>query len=846
MGKLVRLTIDGIEIEVPVGTLVVDAAKKIGIDIPVFCYHPKLEPVGMCRMCLVEVGRPVFNRETGQFELEPDGSPKIQFAPKLETSCTLPVSEGMVIRGYTEKVQEGRKDILEFLLTSHPLDCPICDKGGECPLQNLTIAFGPGKSRFIYDEKQLLGKHIPLGNLILLDQERCIQCARCIRFQDEIVDDPVIEFSQRGRALQIVTFSEPGFDSYFSGNTTDICPVGALTTRDFRFQARPWELKAAASICQQCPVGCNLTVNIRREDKSGGAFVVKRLLPRQNEQVNEIWICDKGRFAYTYAGHDDRLNQPLVRKNGELVPASWDEAIDLVAERLSAAQGGLLTIGSGRLANEDLFNLRQLTTRLGGKTALYTHMAGGDLTAQVGVGQGTNFSDMGPGTTILVVACDLEEEAPIYFLRVKQAADRGAKLIVVNPRRTKLERYAAHVLRYPYGAEAAAILAMVNALSAKKPDLPEAVRDLNRSGQLEAAAKAFAGAENAVILFGGEGAGLESSHALAQGCTNLLVATDHTGRPNNGLIGVWERANNQGAWDMGFLPSSDLSGEIGNAPVVYIAAADPAGDQPALADALNSAGFVIVQELYLTVTAGQADVVFPAQSFIERSGTYTNGERRVQRFYPAVPELQQTMADFAIPARIGAKLGFDLEGSLANRVMDRIAAQVPDYAGVSYLELAEVTGQWPIVHRDDLFYGGTSYENTRGLGVQLQPAAQRGEQTPLGWVKPVEALQPAEGQLLAAPTTRLYDRGLTVRLTTLLHPLIPDPYVALNPATAASLGFIEGTIARLSLADGAAVEVQVRLDESLPENILLVPRSMGVPIAGLTTASLDVVERTYA
>jgi NADH-quinone oxidoreductase subunit G len=569
-------------------------------------------------------------------------------------------------------------------------------------------------------------------------------------------------------------------------------------------------------------------------------------MPRQNEQVNEIWICDKGRFAYHYAGHGDRISQPLVRKNGELVPASWDEALDLAAERLRAAQGSLLTIGSGRLANEDLFNLKQFTSQLGGKTVLYTYMAGGDLTAQVGVGQGTNFSDMGPGTAILVVACDLQEEAPIYFLRVKQAVDRGAQLIVVNPRPTKLERYVAHVLRYPYGAEAAAILGMVNSLSAKKPDLPEAVRDLNRSGQLAAAAKAFAGAENAVVLFGSEGAGLEASRALAQGCANLLVATDHVGRPNNGLIGVWERANTQGAWDMGFRPSGDLAGEIENSQVVYIAAADPASDQPSLAGALNSAGFVIVQELYLTETAKLADVIFPAQSFIERSGTYTNGERRVQRFYPAVPERQQTLADFAIPARLGERLGIALEGNQVSRVMERIAAQVPDYAGVSYLKLAEVTEQWPIVHREDLFYGGTSYENSQGLGVQLQPASQRGEQSPLGWVKPAEPLQAAEGELLAAPTTRLYDRGITVRLTTLLHPLIPEPYVAVHPVTAASLGLNEADLARVILPGGASAEVHVRLDESLPEGLLLVPRSMGIPVDELITARLEVVERAYA
>src|SRR3990172_6719821 len=288
MAKLVSLTIDGKQVTVTEGTLIVNAAKKAGVDIPVFCYHPKMEPVGMCRVCLVEVGRPVVDRASGETPREPDGSPKIQYFPKLETACTTPVSEGMVVVGTSQNAKAGREDILEFLLTSHPLDCPICDKGGECPLQNLTMGYGPGTSRYLYAEKKHLAKNVPLGELIYLDRERCIQCARCVRFPSEVVDDPVIGFHQRGRSLEIVTFSEPGFDSHFSGNTTDICPVGALTTADFRFGARPWEMNSAASICSQCPVGCNIVFNVRREAKADGQVVVKRVMPRQNEAVNEI------------------------------------------------------------------------------------------------------------------------------------------------------------------------------------------------------------------------------------------------------------------------------------------------------------------------------------------------------------------------------------------------------------------------------------------------------------------------------------------------------------------------------------------------------------------------------
>jgi len=253
--KLVKIIIDGVEYEVPAGANLVDMAKfHADNDIPVFCYHPKLDPVGMCRMCVVELGDIERDRETKQIVTEADGSPKVRWMPKLQTACTQTVREGMVVRTTTQKVDEARESVIEFLLTSHPLDCPICDKGGECPLQNLTMAHGSGTSRMDFSDKNKMDKHVPLGELIYLDQERCIQCARCVRFQDELVGDDVLAFHERGRQLRIITKSDPGFDTYFSGNTTDICPVGALTTADFRFGARPWE-PARTSACPRAWIG---------------------------------------------------------------------------------------------------------------------------------------------------------------------------------------------------------------------------------------------------------------------------------------------------------------------------------------------------------------------------------------------------------------------------------------------------------------------------------------------------------------------------------------------------------------------------------------------------------------
>jgi NADH-quinone oxidoreductase subunit G len=821
--NLVSLTIDGQQVSVPAGTLIVNAAKKIGIDIPVFCYHPKMEPVGMCRQCLVEVGRPVIDRASGQPVLEPDGTPKVQFGPKLETACTTPVSEGMVVFGNSQKASAGRKDILEFLLTSHPLDCPICDKGGECPLQNLTLRYGPGESRFIYDEKMHLAKHYPLGELIYLDRERCIQCGRCVRFQADIAGDPVIGFYSRGRSLEIQTNSKPGFDSYFSGNTTDICPVGALTTADFRFQARPWELCSTASICPHCPVGCNLTINLRREARANGELVIKRILPRQNESVNEIWLCDKGRFAYHYTESIQRLTQPLVRREGELVEIGWDEVLSYVAENFTHAGKNLLALATGRLSNEDLFSMRELASGLGGKYALYTHMGGGDLVSQVGLNNGTNLSDVGKGTVILVVASDLREEAPIWWLRVKQAAERGATLIVANPRPTKLEHHAHQVLRYPYGAEATTILGVINAMSAKQ-NFPKAPKVQQGVEGLKTAAETISAAANLIIFYGSEGLGLDASQALAQACANLLVVTNHTHKPNNGLVAVWPRANDQGAWEMGYRPLPDLKEAFKQFEAIYIAGADPVGDDPSLGDAVREAGFVVVQELFLTETARLADVVLPVPPFTEREGTFTSGERRVQRFYPAVRR-PDSRPDFAITAAISKRAGVAAEDS-ALRIFNRLAEKVPAFEGLTYRQLAQVGEQWPIIGREDLYYGGTSYANAQGLGLHLTLPA---ESPSLTWPKLPDDARTA-GTLLAVPITILYDRGQMTYHSQLLHQRIPPAHLAINPGDAHQLNIADGGQVEFIL-DGMLVSARLHTSEHVPQGVAILPRSLGMPIS---------------
>jgi len=815
MAEMVTLKIDQKTVTVPSGTLIVDAARKAGINIPVFCYHPKMEPVGMCRMCLVEVGYPQRDRATGEYIKNDDGSIKIAFGPKLETGCTTPVVEGMEVRTTTDKANDGRKSILEFILTSHPLDCPICDKGGECALQDLTMLHGPGKSRFLFDDKKHFSKHVPLGELVLLDRERCIQCALCVRFQHEVVDEPVLHFYQRGRSLEIRTYSEPGFDSIFSGNTTDICPVGALTTVDFHFGARPWEMERDPSICAHCAVGCNLVYNIRREAKSGGKTVIKRAMPRQNEQVNELWICDKGRLGYHYVNSSERLTQPLLRKDDKLVPVSWEEAYQRVEDKLRAESVRLVTLAGGRLTNEDLFNLQQLNQSQNGKAVLYSQMAGGDITAQIGMGKGSNFSTMGKGSAILVVASDLHEEAPIWWLRVKQAAQRGATLIVANARATQLDKYASHVLRYEYGQEAISINAML---------------DGKGKGEFEQAAKAFAEAENGVIIYGSDGLGLTGSEQLVKACAKLLVERGYYGKPNNGLLAVWDKPNLQGAWDMGFHPDRNLKGTLREADVAIIAAADPAGDNPVLLQALQETDFLVVFDMFMTETARLANVVFPVQAQIEREGTYTSGERRVQRFDIVLPHLEGPKPDYQITAQLGRLLGLSTEDRSPVLVMNKIAEKIKGYEGITYSHLAERSDQWPLISRTDSYYAGTGYENEYGIGIQIASNADRGEELSLGTLILAEPQDEVATGMKVVPVTALYDRGQLLQPSKLLEKRLAPQVLRMHPKLAEKYQLQDGDRVKAIVA-GVEVVSGVKLADDVPQDVALVTRSNGFPIS---------------
>lgn len=725
MADLINLTIDGVPVAVPKGTLIVDAAKRIGNDIPVFCYHPKLKPVGMCRMCLVEIGTPKVDPATKQVVKDDKGNVVIAWQPKLNTGCTTPVSEGMAVRTQTPVVTDAREDVLEFLLTSHPLDCPICDKGGECPLQNLTLAHGPGVSRFDYADKQHNDKHVPLGELIFLDRERCIQCSRCVRFQDEIADDHVLQFHDRGRGMEIVTFSDPGFDSYFSGNTTDICPVGALTTADFRFKARPWELKSTQSVCGHCAVGCNTSLNTRLNTSTGTAEI-KRVMPRQNEQVNEIWLCDKGRFVHHYTRAAERVTRPLIRKDGKLQEATWESALQLISDKLNTVPGlRVAGVIGDRVANEDAWLIKRFLTEVvktpyvAASPALPAAYA--DIARANGLGIDADFKQLGKGDVIIVVNGDLEEQAPVWFLRLRQAVvDRGAKLIVAHHRSTKMHRYAQVIARYQPGLAAQWV--------ASNPAELQGLKD----------------ARNVVIVFGDDTLGAPNARALAGGLAAVLHEAGQFGKSNSGLLPLYPHGNTQGVCDV-----IGAGERAPTADVTWLVGVGDTADAP-------KAGFTIVSELLMTDLAKSADVVLPALSAAERDGTLTSGDRRVQRFYQALPALGEAKPDWWAAQEIAKRMGAGWSYADASAVFADMAAHVGPYAGMTYAGLAKVEAQWPPVGRDDLYYGGTVYDNSGGVGARTS----RGD-------APSDGAVPAEPTMeaLTRPQPALYRPGELIRLS---------------------------------------------------------------------------------
>jgi NADH-quinone oxidoreductase subunit G len=822
----VTIFIDDKEYQVAAGSNLVDVAKWLDNDIPVFCYHPKMKPVGMCRMCLVEMGN-AFDPKSKQILRDDAGGPQIRWMPKLQTACTTTVSDGLAIRTNTQLVEDARKNVVEFLLTSHPLDCPICDKGGECPLQNLTMAHGPGTSRMAFIDKQKLDKHVPLGDLIFLDEERCIQCARCVRFQDEVVGDDVLAFHERGRRLQIITNSDPGFDTYFSGNTTDICPVGALTTADFRFGARPWELTEIPSIDPWDAAGSNISLSTRLDRDFDGRAMIKRVMPRQNEYVNEIWISDKARFGHHFTrDKETRLQQPMVRQQQGhvLVDSDWNEALRQTTELLKAAGSDVAAIAGSGLSNEDLWTLRRLLADQGSDrmgTWPPTH-GGANVVAQVGVGVGTNLSKLGKGDAILVVATNLEEEVPVWYLRLKGAHDRGAYLVVLNARHTRLDDFASESVRYDY-PEAA------NAIQVLKEKYPEYAQRL-------------AEANNLIVVAGAEGLNLSGSRALAQSAANFLIESGHVGKPNNGLLSPLPGANGMGHHYLGFTP--DDTQDIMTYPpkALIVAQADLLADDPNAAAFLDKVETVIYLSLFKGEVPANAAAALPIQSFAERDGSFVNGERRVQRFYTAQGPLGKALPAWEVFSKLSESLGHGSAKFTAGAVMNEISKNVADFASARFGDLAKVERQFPDVGGENLYYGGTAYQNRGGLGVQIPTAADKGESINLGDNVSAAAPKAAKGALLVVPTTQLYNRERAFTSSELMHARIPDAFVEINSADAKNLKIVNGDMVQVTIDNGPTVRATAHVNGGAPKGSIVLPRHLTEEAVPLTISTGSVAK----
>ncbi len=723
------VTIDGREVRAPRGELLIRVAQQHGTYIPRFCWHERMKPVGMCRMCLVE----------------------IEGMRGMQISCATPVTDGMVVRTKTPEVRRLQDGVLEFLLINHPLDCPVCDRGGECPLQDQTLAFGPGESRFV-EEKRHFEKPIPISDLVLLDRERCIQCGRCTRFAAEVAGEPLIDFGGRGGETEVITYPDDPFRSYFSGNTVQICPVGALTATDYRFRARPWDLQTVETSCQACSVGCRVAL------QSTSNRIV-RMLGVDSEPVNQGWLCDKGRYGHEWVHAEDRVQEPMVRAAGELSPVSWPEALDAAAEGIRRAvdargPGGLAVLGGARGTNEDAYVWARLAKGVLGTDNVDAQLADG-LPPEVVLGlPRTTISAIDRARAVVVLAPDLREELPVLFLRARRAAvELGVPIVEIAPRASSLTGYATAVLRHAPGEAGAIAEALARAIRGEGT--------ASGDGQIERATAALEGRDGDIVVILGRPSLAESTASVVQAAAALATL------PRATFLSALRRGNVHGALDLGlapgFLPGrvtldgarahfGEAWGSVPDAPgldttgalaaaaageldALVLLGADLLRDYPdraAATAALERAPFVLAVGAFADDAAAHADVFLPTSVWGEKSGSATNLEGRVVRLAGLVTPVGATMADWRIAAELALRFGADFALETVADVQDEIARVAPAYVGVdaSLLRRARDGVVVPIVdHPDEIvvhatveYQAGVSWEPIRP-GVAAEETA---------------------------------------------------------------------------------------------------------------------------
>ena len=781
---LVTITVDSAEVEVAAGTRLIDAVTEAGTYIPRFCYDSRLDPVGICRMCLVEMEFPR--------------------GMTLVPSCTTVVNDGMVVDTRSEVVRKAQEGVIEFLLINHPLDCPICDKGGECPLQDQAFSHGPGESRYA-EPKRTYEKPIPISDLILLDRERCIQCALCTRFSDEISGDPLIEFKERGNFVEVSTFPGEPFGSYFSGNTVQLCPVGALTAKPYRFKARPWDLDAVESISF-----VDSTHSRTLLQSSMGEIV--RIYGADSAATNQGWLSDKDRFIYEHVQAPERITAPLIKEEDGFREASWEEAIDVVANRLAEFRGEEIAgLGGARGTNEDAYAFSKFLRTVVVTPHLDAQLDDGLSAAfAVGVSPRATIDDLDRAGAILLWGADLKEEFPSLYLRVRQAVTRhGAKLVVVHPRQTGLDDVATHKITYRVGSG------------------PEVLDSLRSGRKRDYTAPRSALKEGPVVALVGRTGLAEHSlfpEAVAEFARDL---------PDGSVLPLIRRGNVFGALDMGLDPGllpgrvsvtsdadrSALEGFWGPLPTtlgmsstgileglvagsmmsLLLNGVDPVRDHPSprlATNALEAAKFVVAFDLFASDSSRHADVILPAAGLGEVEGTATNLEGRVQKVNPITRPRGEARPVWAILDDLAAALGAELGASSAAMIGKEISLTAPAYRGVAW---------------DRFLLPGSP-----GVVVPGPEGTQ-----PLQYI-PVDTGVGASGASLTLHAARtLYDDGVMTRHSPGIAAFANGAQAHLHPSDAKALSVREGD--RIIVGVDGEAELTAALDPKLAEGTIYVP-----------------------
>jgi len=748
LNEKVTFTVDGKQLEGKQGQLLIEACEDSGIHIPRFCWHKRLDPVGMCRMCLVEIDTPR--------------------GKALVPSCTTQVSEELIVETESDTVKKAQEGVLEFLLINHPLDCPICDKAGECPLQDQTMAYGPGESRFI-EEKRHFEKPIPVSDIVLLDRERCILCARCTRFSDEISGDPLIEFIQRGNKTQVNTFPDEPFKSYFSGNTVQICPVGALTATSYRFKARPWDLKKVSSTCNCCSLGCSVELNVSQNK-------MLRILGEDNEFTNQGWLSDKGRYNFEYLHSENRLLNIHSRENEDYQTINISDAIEKIKNKIKDLDNpDIKFIIGANSTNEEYFAINKFANSLNrneflskDKSNVYfadDHIYNGYFSEEY---TSATFEDLDNSDAIVVWAEDIKDNLPVLFLRIKKAVKNGVKLVVFGHTNTALESLADLYL----GAE---IVSNNFELKTSLSNIQE-LKDIIDSKK--------------VTTIIGKSTPLQKKDSLDTLINHLQKVSDLK------VFNCFSKANTFGAIQhidqIKGLNEFCTEYENSNKNIVFTIGANPVNSSffgSKIKDLLEDTDYVISLDIFKNETTELADLILPTTAFGEKEGTITNMEMRVMKQNKILPDPGSTLSEWEYLIMIAQSLGKDINYDSVNDLNSELASQ---------FTMTEALPTFDNLNKPSNLFG---ILNQKEINLNIKDIDQ--DSPSLLMVK------------------RLYGDSSTQINSPSISMLGSERFIELSEFTLGKYG-IESNVATLTQGS-SSIFVNIKLNNLLPDNLVLAP-----------------------